>query len=225
MPVERLLEGEAAGRCAVVFLPGRFDSPRDFSRHGFAQAVADAGVPAAVLAADAHVGYYARRTVIERLRADVIAPLRAAGRDRVWLVGISMGGSGAILYARRQPEDLAGVMALAPFLGEPGLIAEIAAASGPAAWAASDAARPGEFPREIWRWLAEAVAQPTRRPLFFLAFGDEDSLAPGHRLLAAALPPERVLVRTGGHDWRTWRRLWEDFLATGALAEECRSEP
>ena len=31
--------------------------------------------------------------------------------------------------------------------------------------------------------------------------------------LASHLPPGHVLTLTGGHDWRTWRRLWQSFLS------------
>ena len=31
------------------------------------------------------------------------------------------------------------------------------------------------------------------------------------------LPPERVFTAQGGHDWRTWRRLWTEWLARGPL--------
>jgi len=52
-----------------------------------------------------------------------------------------------------------------------------------------------------------------------LGFGSEDRFADGHRMLAAALPPEMVQVVPGGHDWPVWRQLWDNFLDTrlGAL--------
>ncbi|HEU0105846.1 MAG TPA: hypothetical protein VFT38_06715, partial [Vicinamibacteria bacterium] len=37
------------------------------------------------------------------------------------------------------------------------------------------------------------------------------------RLLASALPADRVLVAPGGHDWKAWDRLWTEFLAHGAF--------
>jgi len=42
-------------------------------------------------------------------------------------------------------------------------------------------------------------------------------------LLAAALPPSSVDIVPGGHDWPTWRALWDRFLdarlaSKGALA-------
>jgi enterochelin esterase-like enzyme len=48
--------------------------------------------------------------------------------------------------------------------------------------------------------------------MLHLGFGTEDRFAAGHRLMAAALEPETVSTVPGGHDWRTWRQLWENFL-------------
>jgi hypothetical protein len=31
-------------------------------------------------------------------------------------------------------------------------------------------------------------------------------------MLAAALPAERAICVPGGHDWKTWRQLWDRFL-------------
>jgi enterochelin esterase-like enzyme len=46
----------------------------------------------------------------------------------------------------------------------------------------------------------------------YLGFGNEDSFAEGHRLLAAALPSNQVLIVRGGHQWSVWQQLWQGFL-------------
>jgi hypothetical protein len=46
----------------------------------------------------------------------------------------------------------------------------------------------------------------------YLGYGQEDRFSAAHRLLARELPAEAVDVIGGGHDWRTWTRLWENFL-------------
>ena len=43
-------------------------------------------------------------------------------------------------------------------------------------------------------------------------YGENDQFASANRLLAPVLPRERVFTTGGGHDWRTWRRLWEMFI-------------
>src|SRR5262245_15611963 len=117
----------------LVCLPGRRDRPEDFDRFGFAAAAARAGARVDLIAADAHLGYYYKRIIVERLHEDAIAPARPRYR-RIWLVGVSIGGTGALLYAARHPENVDGIVLLAPFLGEEKVIDEVAAAGGLRNW-------------------------------------------------------------------------------------------
>jgi pimeloyl-ACP methyl ester carboxylesterase len=222
MPVLRLAAGTEGTRCAVVLLPGRYNRPQAFADQGFARELAARGIDAEVVAPDAHFGYYTRRTVLPRLHEDVLAPLRERGRDRIWLVGISMGGTGALLYEPRYRGDVAGMLVLAPYLGEPEVVGEITAAGGLAAWRAPAEIAEGDFQRDLWRGLQAATRPGAGGPPLWLGYGTEDDLAPGHRLLAAALPPGRVTALPGGHDWKTWRRLWTAFLDSGELELACR---
>ena len=52
----------------------------------------------------------------------------------------------------------------------------------------------------------------TAEPPLHLGLGREDRFAERHRVLAAALEPGEVDTVPGGHDWPTWRRLWDNFL-------------
>ena len=214
------LGGPAAeSRTLVIFLPGRGDSPENFDRHGFARAVRERGLPVDLLAVDAHLGYYLNGTVIERLETDVIAPARARGYRRIWLVGISIGGLGSLLYLRAHPGVVSGVVLLAPYLGERDVTDEIAAAGGLGRWQPVDLPSDRFHPRQLWRWLQETYAglsAPSATPLY-LGYGTRDRFVAGDRLLAAVLPPERVFTTPGGHRWDPWRRLWDTFLRTGAL--------
>jgi hypothetical protein len=74
----------------LVFLPGVFDVVEDYEAHGFLQAVRETGRAVDKLLVDAHLGYYAARTVLERLRQDVIGPARAR-YESIRLIGVSMG--------------------------------------------------------------------------------------------------------------------------------------
>jgi enterochelin esterase-like enzyme len=46
----------------------------------------------------------------------------------------------------------------------------------------------------------------------YLGYGRDDRFSPAHSLLARALPADAIDVIDGGHDWRTWSKLWENFL-------------
>lgn len=212
-----LLRDAAPGRAdtLLVMLPGVASRPESFVQEGLVADLRRQGLAADVVMADAHLGYFLDRSVLRRLQADVIAPARARGYRQIWLVGISLGGFGALGYATRHGADIDGVVALAPYLGPDALLREIQRAGGVQAWQAG--ARPpagDELEREIWRWLA---APPADAPPVWLGYGREDRLGLGHRLMAAALAPERVLEVAGGHDWAPWRQLWRQWLAQGAL--------
>ena len=202
-----------AGGDLVVFLPGRGDRAEDFEERGFLGAARAAGLEADVLAVDAHLAYYYKRVITARLWEDVVLPARARGYRRLWVVGISLGGLGAITLAEEHPDAVAGLFVLAPYLGEPELTREIEAAGGLARWGGAPSER--DF-RGVWGFLRGYAAGEPRPPLW-LAYGESDRYAYGHRLLATALPRERVMVTSGGHDWTAWDRLWREFLARGAF--------
>ena len=203
----------APGGDLIVFLPGRGDQPEDFERRGLLAAARSAGVTADILAVDAHLGYYQKRVIVERLWEDVVLPARARGHRRLWFVGISLGGLGSLLLAQHHPDAAAGIFTLAPYLGEAGLAREIESAGGLARW--TGAAGKDDF-RGLWGWLRGYAAGEERPPLW-LAYGESDRYAYGHRLLAGALPRGQLLVTSGGHDWTAWKRLWSEFLGRGAF--------
>lgn len=222
--------GPGPGRAStlLVLLPGAYSRPQEFIDEGYVRALRASGSSADVWIADAHLGYFNDRSVLRRLRKDVVAPARAQGYERVWLVGISLGGFGALAYASVHGRDAAtgvdGVLAVAPYLGSRRLQGEMLAAGGPLAWAATapagapgldQGATPDEGERALWRWL---VRPPAGAPPVYLAYGSEDRLASGHRLLAGVLPADRVATVPGGHDWPPWLALWQQWLQRGLLS-------
>jgi pimeloyl-ACP methyl ester carboxylesterase len=212
--------GPSPAHDLFVFLPGIEDCAEDFERYGFVDPVRTMEWPVDMVMVDAHYGYYADRTILEELHEEVFRPAKACGYRRIWIGGISLGGFGALLYASRYPEDITGVLAMAPFLGRPHLIEEIAGAGGLARWTEKEAERE-DYPRQLWQWLRRSVMEPSK-PQLYLAFGEQDIFVPAQRLLAASLPEQQVFIEPGTHNWPTWRRLWERFLrdaAPGVLQE------
>lgn len=184
------------GEILVVFLPGIGDFAEDFESRGFIDALAQSRLGADAVAVDAHYGYYARRSVLKRLAEDVVLPARSRGYGQIWLVGISMGGLGALLYVMHYPGHVARALLLAPYLGEPD-------------W-------------DLWPWIRDHQAKQAVRPKLYLGYGSGDRFAKTNALFATHLPPGHALAIAGGHDWRTWRRLWESFLAMWATPSSPR---
>lgn len=201
----------------IVFLRGRGGSHRSFEKEGFVSAVRQRGLPFDMVAPNAHVGYYVARSFVVRLKADVIDPAKAEGYRRIWLVGASMGGMGALWYMRLHPGDVDGVYAISPFLGDPEIIDEIAEAGGVRNWSPGTYDPSEDWQRLLWDWLKTDAGNPDAPIPLYLGYGKEDRFVKAHRLLAAILPPERVYTADGGHDPETMRRVWLRFLDDGRL--------
>ncbi|BDI06448.1 hypothetical protein CATMQ487_34180 [Sphaerotilus microaerophilus] len=222
VPMPLLREPAAPGRAdtLVVMLPGRFDRPQDFVREGLVADLKGRRADVDVLLADAHLGYYMDRSVLDRLREDVIGPARRQGYRQIWLAGISLGGFGALGYAARHGEEpggkVDGVLAIAPYLGSDEVIRAIGREGGPQRWLASPAKLgANDLEQDVWQWLAHP---PADAPPVFLGYGRGDRMGSAHRLAAGLLPDGHVMHVDGGHDWAPWRALWQQWLVQGPLA-------
>jgi pimeloyl-ACP methyl ester carboxylesterase len=191
----------------MVWLPGAYHSSGDFVAAGFADAVRVRRKPLDLIFVDLELEHVGDRSLLQRLRSDIILPARAAGVS-IWLGGISLGGLFALDYAASHPDELDGLCLLAPYLGSRILTGEIARAPGLEAWQPGELAETDEE-RRIWRHIKNRRADA--RPLY-LGFGRDDRFSDSHQLLAAALAPESVDVIAGRHEWSTWFKLWENFL-------------
>lgn len=210
----------------MVFLPGSYSLPEDFESHGFIAALRRAHVAADVRLVDAHVGYYSEHSILDRLRADVLEPARAAGYRDVWLVGISIGAYGSLLYSTNAPATeppFAGTIAIAPYLGVRSVSERVRKGGGLAAWQAPASISADEYDLALWQWLQQATrARP--EPRLYLGYGRDDRFEASDRLLAAALPANHVFTAPGGHDWPAWEDVWTQMLPTLPLPRDgsCR---
>jgi hypothetical protein len=206
----------------LVFMPGAQEVPADIVARGFVAMVRARNIAADVVVADTHVGYFRAGTVLQRLQDDVIAPARGRGYAGIWLAGISLGGLGALLYAAdvdaqgRPPID--GVLAIAPFLGAPRLVDEVAAAGGLSPWQPRDPVAATDRQRLLLLWLkGYGGASAATRPPLFLGYGAQDRFAAANALLGDLLPPGHVFIAPGGHDWAPWEVVWGQMLDRAPL--------
>lgn len=211
--------GPAAERIALVMLPGAGDRAPDLVEQGFVRALRDRRLPIDVAVADARSDYYLEQSIVSRLEQDVIGPVRAQGYARIWLMGISLGGLGALSYAREHGAAVEGLVLLAPFLATRGLIAEITRAGGLRAWEPQTLAA-ADPERALLEWLRDYRADDPALPRIRLGYGSEDRYAPASTLLAGVLPPRQITRIPGGHDWGTWLKLWERVLDDGVFSRD-----
>lgn len=198
----------------IVVLPGRADTVAGLRRSGVVQAVQSVWPGADVQLTGLAMDYYMAGRAIDRLHDEIIAPARPRYGE-IWLVGASLGGMGALMYDREHPDVAAGIVLLAPYLGEQPLLDEIAAAGGLQAWSAGP--RPSvidndNFQRELWRHLQSLGRDPKRASRLWLAYGEGDKLRTAQPLIASILPANHVLLRPGGHSWSVWSPVTREIL-------------
>jgi pimeloyl-ACP methyl ester carboxylesterase len=213
-------------RLLILYLPGNGDPITVFQKKGLVEAVRQRGIPADIVAVNAHIGYYANGSVFARLKEDIIGPAKARGYDQIWLVGNSLGGYGSLSYDRVYPGDIAGVVLLGPFLGKKEVIDEMTKSGGIRQW--REDIKKGdetEWEDRLWLWIKDRVQQekfrlwaegcerqPGCNPKIYLGYGRGDRFSYAQDFLASLMPPEHVIAIDGGHDWPTWKKLWDLFL-------------
>ncbi len=201
-------------RALLLMVPGAYFSPQDFADHGFPAALERHAPQVDALVADLPAERYLDGDVAPFLYSEIVVPV--LGDRRLWLLGISLGAMGALLYAQAHPETVEGIILLAPFLGTRGLVAEAVAAGGLASW------EPEPIPtRDIERRLLAGL-KAGLPPRLHLGYGATDRYATASQLLADRMQPDRVVVIEGGHDWPTWEKLWHAILGRAPFDDPAR---
>lgn len=215
----------------LVFLPGAYDTPEDFIRHEFVAQLRARKLAADLIIADTHIGYYTAGQLVQRLRHDIIAPAREDGYTQIWLIGISLGGYGALLYASRHCDEISGMFLMAPFLGNRSLLAQIERV-GLSQWQAETSLTQDapDDEQQMWLWLKHHCAQanaicdahscsPDMAFPLYIGYGTDDRFTASNRMLARNLCSQYVMTTHGAHEWNAWQRLWVDFLERKLLPQ------
>jgi pimeloyl-ACP methyl ester carboxylesterase len=192
---------------AMGLLSGSYSTPEDFVREGFPQAVEERGFAARITMAEMRAAWFSDGSVVQRVRDSVVEPARALGMSRLWLVGISLGGLACLAYAAHHGRQIERMALLSPYPGTREVLREIDGAGGLAQWRAPQADANPE--RDAWTWLRDHGRGAPRVDCYF-ASGDR--FAEGQRRMADCLAPAAVHEAAGGHEWRDWRAMWDDFL-------------
>jgi pimeloyl-ACP methyl ester carboxylesterase len=203
-------DGITGDRILLLMLPGAKNTPQQMVESGFILALRARKLPVDVLALDANADLYLQNTSIEGVLHHTLDEVRARGYRRIWLLGISLGGTGAMICATQRTSEIEGMFLLAPFLGTRGIIAEVSAAGGLGHWQAGDIGS-----RDHERTLLERIQRnlaAERFPAIYLGYGSEDRYRGASIMLSEHLPQRYVTVIPGEHDWRTWISLWRNLL-------------
>ena len=210
--VEQLLACPTRPSTLVVFLPGAYDKPQDFIDEGFVAALRKRAIQADVQLVDAHVAYYTSKQIVERLDRDVIARAVAQGYRQIWLVGISIGGYGSLLYSAQFPDKIDGFFVMAPYMGPRNMASVIQGQGGLGKWNPIDTTNAdAAFWNGLRRYGTQSLDQSIQ-PAAYIGYGKSDRFEEPNRLFADILPTGRQFAIAGGHDWHTWLQLWNNFL-------------
>ncbi|HET7833755.1 MAG TPA: hypothetical protein VFK88_12410, partial [Gallionella sp.] len=110
-----------------------------------------------------------------------------------------------ILYLRKYPNDVDGVLLTSPFLGWPPVFREINNAGGVAAWRQTSD-DPRDWERTLWNWIK--YHDFASGPPVWMGYGDHDELiSAGPPLLASVLPRQHVFMVPGQHDVATFKTI------------------
>jgi pimeloyl-ACP methyl ester carboxylesterase len=192
----------------VLFLPAAYTGPEDFVQAGFVSAVRERQLPLDLVFADVNLQHLTDRTILRRMRHELVLPARALGCRSIWICGISLGGFIGLSFAERYTSEIDGLCLLAPYLGNHIITGEIERANGVATWQPGELG-PDDDERRVWRFIKSRASQPVT---IRLGYGREDRFADSQGMMAAALDPQSVQVVTGGHVWPVWSQLWSTFL-------------
>ncbi len=214
------IEESSSQKNMIIFLRGRGGSHEDFASDGFIEDIKTRKLPFDMIAPNAHFGYYFGETLVPRLKADIIEPAREKGYEKFWLVGVSMGGLGALMYTRQYPEDIEGVCLISPFLGYNKIIREIDNAGGVRQWNPGEFNPDNDWQRMLWHWLKQEAEESKQLPNTYLGYGTEDSFKIAHELLGELLPGDHVFSTAGGHTPKTMKKVWEIFLEKNVLKNQ-----
>lgn len=128
--------------------------------------------------------------------------------DQRAIIGVSMGGFGALVLALKHPDVFAFVGSMSPAIDVPSRPFSIKRISQWRHHRSIFGAWNGRHQLENDPYVLVRSADPTKATYFFLSCGDKEGLLPANKKFAA-LVRERGLqyafhVVPGGHDWNQW---------------------
>ena len=216
MPFEFVEGGSDTANALLIFLPGRGDDMQTFKREGFIDLLHQSGRPMDAVLTNAHLGYYYKGVLADRIYQDILVPYRQKGYRRFFIVGTSLGGYGALWVNHEHADVIAGVVLIAPYLGKDRVLREIESEGSTGAWRSGLEREPG-IDDKVWLWIDDMNAGETREiGKAILGFGQKDKFSRAARLLTRSIPKSNVFVDDGGHNWTTWRKLWAEIMASDA---------
>ena len=175
---------ESDERILLLMLPGAKNTPQQLVDNGFIQALAGTEFASGCAGIWMHMPICIWIEPTSRhLLHHTLDEARSHGYRRIWLLGISLGGSGAMICATQRTAEIEGIFLLAPFLGTRGIIAEVEAAGGLADWQAGEIGS-RDHERALLEQIRCSQIGTDEFPAIYLGFGSEDRYRGASMMLA-----------------------------------------
>jgi hypothetical protein len=204
--------GDETGRKLIVLLPTIGGKGELYQEEGFIEAIRARGGGADITALNVAPDLYLGKRIVKVLKTEVITPAKHKGYEAIYLVGTSLGGHGALLYATEYPKDVNAVVLFAPFVTGYPPTDLVEAPGGLEQWDENCPFTEWTYACNMWKAIKKYGSDPDQRKGIFLAYGTEDGFAEECGILAEFLTPENVYTTSGGHDWKTWEKLWTSMF-------------
>lgn len=213
----------------VVFLHGAGDDPRAFDRNSMSSALDEAvrtgDIPRAVIVLpEGNLGFWSNWFDRSRMYEDwVVEDLMPVIRrtyntkpcpEHCHVMGISMGGYGALKFAQHRPDRFSSAASLSAPIFDTEAMTEIAESIMAKIFFRAEQAFGPADPQRIASEDLYVVWQEPRHlwgVRLFLAWGDREraAIADGNAKLSAHLQAHKIPhdshVFSGGHDWPAWK--------------------
>lgn len=207
-----LANADRKAHTLIILLPGANHLPEDFIAQGFVTAVRERQLDIDLVMPELAFDQIADQTALRDIHDTVMQPYATSGYPNIWMAGISIGGYVAIAYENHYPNQINGLLLMAPYPGNRITTSEIALAGGIEAWM-PDAIPDDDTERGNWYWLKHHAKIKKHMPSeIYLGYGEDDRFAGGIAMMAQILPDEHVDKIPGGHVWPVWQQLWHQFL-------------
>ena len=221
MPYRVVLPADYAGRAqnypAVYLLHGGGGGFRDWTNYSDVAAYAAHGV--VLVMPEGESSYYVNAAdrprdrfedyIVKDLIADVEQKFPVLhGREHRAIVGVSMGGFGAIVLGLKHPELFSFAGGLSSALDVPTRPFSIKRISQWRSHRSIFGPWNGNNQRGNDPYLLVTATDPNKSPYLFLSCGEQEGLLPANRKFAALLQRLRFQYEFhaghGGHDWSQW---------------------
>ena len=210
---------------AVYLLHGGGGGSRDWTNNSDVARFAESGL--ALVMPEAGSSYYTNAVdlpqdryedyIVHDLISDVESKFPVAmGRSNRAIVGISMGGFGAVKLALRHPDLFIFVGGLSSAIDVPRRAFSIKRLQQSRHYNSIFGSSGSTTRRENDPFLLGRTANPELAPYFFLTCGEQEGLLPANREFAQLLDSHHFrhefhTVR-GGHDWNQWNAWLPDLF-------------